>query len=132
MRELLGQKEFELIDQNKCRYRIGVKGEVVMTLPTGVKRQIGQLVVEDGKLTYICFRKKAIHLMRVNNSYGVNEFILNKFTPDEVFFNIEDTGERLWIDGKELIAKSSYLYFKNSGFELQKFLPINFLKAIEV
>ncbi len=136
MKEFLHSKEMELIDKNKCKYRIGIAGEVIMTLPTGVKRQIGQLTKIDAdgvdRLIYTCYRKKAIHLMRVNNSYGVNEYIINQFKPDEIVFIVEDTGEKLWIDAASFAQNSAYLHFKNSGFELQRFIGLNHLKTIEV
>ena len=135
MRELLNQKEFDLVDKNKCRYHIGLQGEVILTLPTGVKRQIGQLIKrvdedENEKLAYICYRKQSVHMMRVNNSYGINEFITNTFKPDEIIINVEDTGERFFISAEAFNAKATYMHFRNQGFELQRFVEIRFLANI--
>jgi hypothetical protein len=131
MRDLLHQKTFDLIDQNKCRYFIGEFGDINMTLPTGTKRHIGQLMKgEEGNIIYVCFRKKQFHLMRVNNSYGVNEFIMKQFAPDIILFQVEDTGERLKITKKDFDAHSEYMHFKQQGFELQKFIGLTHLEAI--
>lgn len=135
MKEFLYKSEINLVDKNKCQYAIGQKGEVVMTLPSGNRRQIGQLITtseEDGsKLIYVCHRKQALHMMRVNNSYGVNEFIVNQFKPDMLFFFIDDTGEKYSISREEFEKKSSYLHFRNQGFELQRFIQINSLTSEE-
>ena len=134
MNEFLFKSEIDLVDKNNCRYSINKLGSIILGLPDGSRRAIGRLTetIRDNKriLSYFCHRKEKVHLMRVNNSYGINEFIINTFKPDEIVFHIEDTGRIFAITANEFTAHSTYMHFKRQGFELQKFIETKYMKEM--
>jgi hypothetical protein len=86
------------------------------------------------KLGYInkstkCFhikRNRFKHLHLKTNSYGFNEYILNNLTEADTI-ELEDEQCRWKVPLQYIKDNSFYLYFKNQGFEKQKFVPLETL-----
>lgn len=128
MRNLLGIRVINLEDNNKCKYVIDITGRIMLTLPTGTRRIIGQLYDTGDGLFYGTVRQESIHLFRKTNSYGFNDFIYKTFKPDKVIIWVEDKQIRLSATASVIDNKAEYLHFKNQGFELQKFLQLHYFK----
>lgn len=97
-----------------------------LLLTDGKKRAIGQIDKRTRTLRLIRSRSK--HLMRVNNSYGINYYLIeNGKTFDKV--NIVDK-RNSWLVSKEyLIDNCTTMNFKKQGFELQKFISLDKLNS---
>lgn len=97
-----------------------------LLLTDGKKRSIGQ--IDKASRTLRLIRSRSKHLMRVNNSYGINYYLLeNGVTFDKV--EIVDE-QKTWIVSKDyLIEHCTTMNFKTQGFELQKFISLDKLNS---
>jgi hypothetical protein len=97
-----------------------------LLLADGKKRAIGQ--IDKATRTLRLIRSRSKHLMRVNNSYGINYYLIeNGQTFDKV--EIVDEQSR-WVVPKEyIIEHCTTMNFKTQGFELQKFISLDKLNS---
>jgi len=97
-----------------------------LLLADGKSRSIGQIDKEARVLRLI--RSRAKHLMRVNNSYGINYYLIeNGQTFDKV--QIVDEQNTWVVTKKYLIDNCTTMNFKAQGFELQKFISLEKLNT---
>jgi hypothetical protein len=97
-----------------------------LLLADGKSRSIGQIDKEARVLRLI--RSRAKHLMRVNNSYGINYYLIeNGQTFDKV--QIVDEQNTWVVTKKYLIENCTTMNFKAQGFELQKFISLEKLNT---
>jgi hypothetical protein len=100
-----------------------------LLLADGKKRAIGQIDKATRILRLIRSRSK--HLMRVNNSYGINYYLIeNGVTFDKV--EIVDEKSRWLIPKDYLIEHCTTMNFKAQGFELQKFISLDKLNTFAI
>ena len=92
----------------------------------GHKRIIGRIDKENKILKLTRVREK--HLMRVNNSYGINYFLIEN---GKLFNTIQLQDDfKTWTISKEyLIENCITMNFKKQGFELQKFITLEKLDS---
>ena len=77
-------------------------------------------------------RKMSVHLFRMANAYGFNEYILkNSKTFDWIRLR-DDAGNDWKIPKQFIIDNGKYLNFKEQGFELQLFVPLEMLEPYRV
>ena len=87
-------------------------------------REIGVMNLKEKYLAVKRVREK--HLLRKNNSYGFNYYILlNAKKFDKIM--LSDNFGRWLIPIKLILEKGSFLRFKKQGFELQMFMPIDII-----
>jgi hypothetical protein len=97
-----------------------------LLLIDGKKRAIGQ--IDKATRTLRLIRSRSKHLMRVNNSYGINYYLIeNGQTFDKV--EIVDEQSRWLIPKDYLIEHCTTMNFKAQGFELQKFISLDKLNS---
>ncbi len=97
-----------------------------LLLVDGKKRTIGQ--IDKATRTLRLIRSRSKHLMRVNNSYGINYYLIeNGQTFDKV--EIVDEQSRWLIPKDYLIEHCTTMNFKAQGFELQKFISLDKLNS---
>lgn len=97
-----------------------------LLLADGKKRAIGQ--IDKATRTLRLIRSRSKHLMRVNNSYGINYYLIeNGVTFDKV--EITDEQSRWLIPKDYLIEHCTTMNFKAQGFELQKFISLDKLNT---
>jgi hypothetical protein len=97
-----------------------------LLLADGKKRTIGQ--IDKATRTLRLVRSRSKHLMRVNNSYGINYYLIeNGVTFDKV--EIVDEQSRWLIPKEYLIEHCTTMNFKTQGFELQKFISLDKLNS---
>ena len=97
-----------------------------LLLADGKKRAIGQ--IDKATRTLRLIRSRSKHLMRVNNSYGINYYLIeNGLTFDKV--EIVDEQSRWLIPKDYLIEHCTTMNFKEQGFEIQKFISLDKLNS---
>lgn len=69
-------------------------------------------------------RDKSKHLMRINNSYGFSDLMVQNLPPDASVLVKDQDGEYL-IPKRVFLQSGSYLAFKKSGYETQIFLSLD-------
>jgi hypothetical protein len=100
-----------------------------LLLADGKKRAIGQ--IDKATRTLRLIRSRSKHLMRVNNSYGINYYLIeNGVTFDKV--EIVDEKSRWLIPKDYLIEHCTTMNFKAQGFELQKFISLDKLNTFAI
>jgi len=77
-------------------------------------------------------RKRGLHLFRKMNAYGFNDYILRNQTTFDWIRLSDDTGSNWKIPVSYILESGQYMNFKNSGFELQRFLPLEELEQFRV
>jgi hypothetical protein len=97
-----------------------------LLLADGKKRTIGQ--IDKGTRTLRLIRSRSKHLMRVNNSYGINYYLIEN---GKAFDKVQIVDEQnSWLVSKEyLIEHCTTMNFKAQGFELQKFISLDKLNS---
>lgn len=97
-----------------------------LLLADGKSRAIGQ--IDKGTRTLRLVRSRSKHLMRINNSYGINYYLIEN---GKLFDQVEIVDEQnTWVVPKEYIIKHcTTLNFKAQGFELQKFISLDKLNS---
>lgn len=77
-------------------------------------------------------RKMAIHLFRKGNAYGFNEYILRESKTFDWVRLRDDAGNDWKIPKKFILENGQYLNFKEQGYELQLFVPLEMLEPYRV
>ena len=97
-----------------------------LLLADGKSKSIGQ--IDKASRTLRLIRSRSKHLMRVNNSYGINYYLIeNGKTFDKVQIVDEQNS---WLVSKDyLIEHCTTMNFKTKGFELQKFISLDKLNS---
>jgi len=97
-----------------------------LLLTDGKKRSIGQ--IDKASRTLRLIRSRSKHLMRVNNSYGINYYLIEN---GKLFDKVQIVDEQnTWIVSKDyLIEHCTTMNFKTQGFELQKFISLDKLNS---
>jgi hypothetical protein len=97
-----------------------------LLLADGKKRLIGQ--IDKSTRTLRLIRSRSKHLMRVNNSYGINYYLIEN---GQTFDKVEIVDEQnSWLVTKDyLIEHCTTMNFKTQGFELQKFISLDKLNS---
>ena len=80
--------------------------------------------------TLTVFRDREKHLMRVNQSYGFNDEVLENLNIQQIVIFEKEHVYSFSID--ILKAQGSYLHFQDQGFERQIFLPLSFIEPHEI
>ena len=95
-------------------------------LADGKSRSIGQ--IDKATRTLRLIRSRSKHLMRVNNSYGINYYLIEN---GQTFDHVEIVDEQnTWLVTKDyLIEHCTTMNFKAQGFELQKFISLDKLNS---
>ena len=82
--------------------------------------------------TIVMTRKRGVHLHRISNSYGFNDYVLrNAFTFDMIRLS-DDTGSHWKIPVEYVLTEGKYLHFQTQGFELQRFVKLEQLEQFRV
>ena len=97
-----------------------------LLLADGKKRAIGQ--IDKATRTLRLIRSRSKHLMRVNNSYGINYYLIEN---GKAFDKVQIVDEHnSWLVTKDyLIEHCTTMNFKAQGFELQKFISLDKLNT---
>lgn len=97
-----------------------------LLLADGKKRAIGQ--IDKATRTLRLIRSRSKHLMRVNNSYGINYYLIEN---GKAFDKVQIVDEKnSWLVSKDyLIEHCTTMNFKTQGFELQKFISLDKLNS---
>ena len=77
-------------------------------------------------------RKMAVHLFRKANAYGFNEYILKNSKTFDTIRLRDDAGNDWKIPKQFIIDNGRYLNFKEQGYELQLFVPLEMLEPFRV
>jgi len=117
-----GEDGFELKDNFGNYITINHNNVVVLYLQErNADRVIG--ILDKANSNFITNRTKSKHIFRKGYSYGFNyHFLLLNENFDYVLLTDDDATYR--IPKKMILAGKQYLNFKEQGFELQAFLPI--------
>lgn len=97
-----------------------------LLLADGKSRSIGQ--IDKATRTLRLIRSRSKHLMRVNNSYGINYYLIEN---GKAFDKVQIVDEQnSWLVSKDyLIENCTTMNFKTQGFELQKFISLDKLNS---
>ena len=97
-----------------------------LLLADGKSRSIGQ--IDKATRTLRLIRSRSKHLMRVNNSYGINYYLIEN---GKSFDKVQIVDEQnSWLVTKDyLIENCTTMNFKAQGFELQKFISLDKLNT---
>ena len=97
-----------------------------LLLADGKSRSIGQ--IDKATRTLRLIRSRSKHLMRVNNSYGINYYLIEN---GKAFDKVQIVDEQnSWLVTKDyLIENCTTMNFKAQGFELQKFISLDKLNT---
>ena len=100
-----------------------------LLLADGKKRAIGQ--IDKSTRTLRLVRSRSKHLMRVNNSYGINYYLIEN---GKAFDKVQIVDEQnSWLVSKDyLIEHCTTMNFKAQGFELQKFISLDKLNTFAI
>jgi hypothetical protein len=100
-----------------------------LLLADGKKRAIGQ--IDKATRTLRLIRSRSKHLMRVNNSYGINYYLIEN---GKAFDKVQIIDEQnSWLVTKDyLIEHCTTMNFKAQGFELQKFISLDKLNTFAI
>lgn len=102
--------------------RVTQSGEIRLALPNQKPRNIGWFN-ENGD-TFHCQRNPAKHLHLSSHSYGFNYELLRDGNFSRVIVHLP-FGEQLETTRKHILEKGFFLYFKQQGFEKQRFLSLS-------
>lgn len=102
--------------------RVTQSGDIRLYLPNQKPRTIGWLS-DDGK-TFHTQRNPAKHCHHDSNSYGFNYELLRDGNFSRVVVHLP-FGEQLETTRQHILEKGFFLYFKEQGFEKQRFLSLS-------
>lgn len=77
-------------------------------------------------------RKRDKHLHFKTNSYGFNDYILREQTSFDWVRLSDDLGNHWKIPVSYILEKGEYLFFKQQGFEKQRFVSLENLEQFRV
>jgi len=90
------------------------------------KRTIGEVAtIVDGR-HMVKLRRKNEHVFLKADAWGLNWMLIDNLplnTP--IMIHNTDTGRRYYLTVEEIKAKKDYLLFKEQGYELQVFIPLD-------
>lgn len=112
--------------KDNCGNEIIVEGDKVSLRlnSENKKRELG--VINTIEKSIYVKRNRRKHVMRKNNSYGFNYFLLKNATKFDTVILTDDVGS--WeIPISYIMENGTFLNFKQVGFELQIFLSLNLL-----
>ena len=94
-------------------------------------RNLGYITIDDGTLHVK--RSRAKHLHNASRSYGFNYEVLTNdlFAVKQVHLT-EDISAEYVFPTHMIKEYGSFLHFKEQGFELQRFLPLDLIVALKV
>lgn len=90
------------------------------------KRRLGY--IDRGKRIFMVRRKRATHLFRKINSYGFNHHLISKAKSFDKISLRDEFGEYEFSVSKVMEHGKTHLHFKQQGFELQIFLPLEIIE----
>lgn len=90
------------------------------------KRRLGY--IDRGKRIFMVRRKRATHLLRKINSYGFNHHLISKAKSFDKISLRDEFGEYVFPVSKVMEHGKTHLHFKQKGFELQIFLPLEIIE----
>ncbi|MES2287636.1 MAG: hypothetical protein V4547_18215 [Bacteroidota bacterium] len=103
---------------------------VLLQLETeSYKKKIG--VVTKSTKTLKIERKRDLHLFRMGNAYGFNEYILKQAKTFDTI-SLSDELEHWKIPVKFILENGKYLNFAQQGYELQLFVSLSQLEQFRV
>ncbi len=102
--------------------RVSQSGEIFLVLPNQKPRRIGWLN-ENGD-TFHTQRNPVKHFHRSSKSYGFNYELLRDGNFSRVIVHLP-FGEQLETTRTQIMEKGFFLYFKEQGFEKQRFLSLS-------
>ena len=104
--------------------------EIKLKLKGDKLRLIG--TITKSTRTIVMTRKRDIHLHRITNSYGFNQYVLeNGFLFDTIRLS-DDKGGHWKVPVKYVLENGAYLHFQSQGFELQRFVSLENLEQFRV
>lgn len=116
-------------DSDGNEFRIIDKKKIVLKLKTerkarnvGIINSLSQLVVK---------RKRKLHLHYMSNSYGFNYFIIANAQKFQKVLLCDELGRYL-IPNSVILEEGKFLYFKQTGFEKQLFLPLDIINKFKL
>lgn len=84
--------------------------------------------IDRGKKIFFINRKRAKHLFRKSNAYGFNHHLLSKSKSFDTISLKDEFGEYEFPVSKVMQHGKTHLHFKEQGFELQLFLPLEIIE----
>jgi hypothetical protein len=107
----------------------GDRIKVLLKLNTEIRsRLLGYINIKSNSIKII--RKKELHLMQINNSYGFNHTLL----ADAKTFNkilLKDEFNSWSIPTQFILDNGKFLFFKEQGFEKQIFISLEQLNQFK-
>ena len=121
----------KVTDKNGNFLTIMMSGNVFLRLGSKQQRERRIGYIDRAKKTFVVERKRERHLFHKMNAYGFNEHFLKKSKSfDKVLLN-DDYGSYEIPVSDILSQGKNYLHFKQKGFELQIFVPIEILNLYQ-
>jgi hypothetical protein len=125
-------KTHTIIDSNGNKIIASHKDSIInlsLILVDGKKRAIGQ--IDKVKRTLRLVRSRGKHLMRANNSYGINYYLIENGNTFDLVEIVDE--QNSWLVSKDyLIENCTTMNFKAQGFELQKFISLDKLNTFAI
>lgn len=90
------------------------------------KRRLG--FIDRGKKIFYIRRKRATHLFRKANAYGFNHHLISKAKSFDTISLKDEFGQYEFPVSKIIGHGRTHLQFKEKGFELQLFLPLEIIE----
>lgn len=110
---------------------IMMSGNVILKLASETKqRRLGY--IDRNKKTLIVKRKRDKHLHYKSNSYGFNHHILSKAKTFDTILLEDEFGKYKFPVSKVMEHGRTHLQFKQQGFELQIFMPLEIIENCRV
>lgn len=117
----------QVADKNGNKLIIKVSGNVFLKLSKEKRHRRLGLIDRDKKL-FIINRKREKHLHRKSNSYGFNHHLISKAKTFNKILLTDEFGEYQFPINKILDHGKTFMHYKQQGFELQIFLPIEVIE----
>lgn len=76
-------------------------------------------------------RDKTKHLMRINNSYGFSDLMIQNL-PANCSVKLKDQDGEYLIPRSVFLQKGTYLSFKKAGYETQLFLSLDVIHSYKI
>lgn len=117
----------QVADKNGNKLIVTVSGNVFLKLSTEKRHRRLGLIDRDKKL-FIINRNREKHLHRKSNSYGFNHHLISKAKTFNKILLKDEFGEYQFPINKILDHGKTLMHYKQKGFELQIFLPIEVIE----
>lgn len=126
-------RSFFIDDTGKNKLMVKQNSKLTtLTLKLGEtkSRHIGTVTKSTRTVAMVRTREK--HLFRKGNAYGFGYYVLkNQSSIDWVRLS-DDLGNHWKIPVRYIVEKGKFLYFKNQGFELQRFVSLEALEQFRI